>query len=50
MDIFVDDLCGLLKGGGFQVMQGFFFEMTEEVFHRRIIPTVGRTHLIEPEL
>ena len=40
VNIFIDDLFGLLKGGGRELAERFFFEMPEEVFHGGIVPTV----------
>ncbi len=41
VNIFVDYLLEFVKCRGFQGTEGFFFEMTEEVFHTGIIPTVS---------
>jgi len=40
-DILIDDLSGLLEGGISNMAQSFFFEVTEEVLHGGIVPTVA---------
>jgi hypothetical protein len=39
-NIIINDLSGLLEGRVAHLAQGFFFQMSEEVFHRCIIPTI----------
>src|SRR5512147_3148087 len=41
VNILIDQLSGFFKSWCFELAEIFFFEMTEEVFHRGVVPTVG---------
>ena len=40
MNVIIDDVDSLLKGGRFELAESFFFEMAEEVLHRGIVPAI----------
>jgi hypothetical protein len=42
VNVFIDDLFGFFKHRGRELVQSFFFEMSEEVFHGGVIPTIPR--------
>jgi hypothetical protein len=40
-NVIINDLLSLLEGKGFILAKSFFFEMSEEVFHRGIVPAIS---------